>query len=169
MMATQAPASTREAFAHWWQVRSRSERRWLRAIATAVAILLLWLIVWQPLVRDTDRLVQRVPFDRAALAEARRASDEIAGLARSSPAPQAGDARAALDAALAAKNLKSATTQIERIDNDRIRVTFDRIDFDAFAAVLDTLQREARLRAVDVVATARVEPGLVRADVTLTR
>jgi general secretion pathway protein M len=168
-MATHAPASTREAFAHWWQVRSRSERRWLWVIAAVIALALLWVVVWQPLVRDTDRLVQRAPLDRAALAEARRVSDEIAGLARGSPAQQAGDPRAALDAVLAAKNLKGAAAQIERIDNDRIRVTFDRIDFDALAATLDTLQREARLRAVDVVATARVEAGLVRADVTLTR
>ena len=169
MMATHAPATAREAFAHWWHLRSRSERRGLAAISVVVALALLWVIAWQPLLRDADRLVQRAPLDRAALAEARRASDEIAGLARSSPAPQAGDARAALDAALSAKNLRSAATQIERIDNDRLRITFDRIDFDALAATLDTLQREARLRAVEVVATARVEPGLVRADVTLTR
>ena len=169
MMATHAPATTREAFAHWWHVRSRSERRWLTAIGVLIVLALLWIVVWQPLLRDTDRLAQRAPLDRAALAEGRRASDEIAGLARSAPAPQAIDPRAALDAILVAKNLKSAATQIERIDSDRLRVTFDRIGFDALAATLDTLQREARLRAVEVVATGRVEPGLVRADVTLTR
>ena len=168
-MASPAPATTREALAHWWHVRSRSERRSLAAIAAVLAIALAWIVVWQPLARDTERLTQRAPLDRAALAEARRASDEIAGLARNAPAPQAGDPRAALDAVLATKNLKSAASQIERIDNDRLRVTFDRIDFDVLAATLEALHREARLRAVDVVATARVEPGLVRADVTLTR
>jgi type II secretory pathway component PulM len=150
-------------------VRSRSERQWLEAIVAVVVLALLWLLVWRPLASDTDRLVQRQPLDKAALVEARRASDEIAGLARSAPAPQASDARAALDAVLAAKNLKNAATQIERIDNDRVRATFERIDFDTLAATLDAVQREGRLRAVEVVATARVEPGLVRADVTLTR
>jgi type II secretory pathway component PulM len=168
-MAASAPATARENLAHWWHVRSRGERTWLGVIVTAIVLSVLWLFVWQPLVRDTDRLVQRAPLDRAALAEARRASDEIAGLARSAPAPQVGDPRAALDAALAAKNLKGVATQIERIDNERLRVTFERIDFDALAVALDALQREARVRAVEVVATARVEPGLVRADVTLTR
>jgi general secretion pathway protein M len=169
LMATHAPATTREAFTRWWQMRSRSERRWLTAIGGVVVLALAWVVVWQPLLRDAERLIQRAPLDRAALAEARRAADEIAGLARSAPAPQASDPRAALDAVLTTTNLKSAATQIERIDNDRLRVTFDRIDFDALAGALDALQREARLRAVDVVATARVEPGLVRADVTLTR
>ena len=168
-MATRTPATAREALAGWWHVRSPSERRWLRVIVAVVALALLWLLAWQPLVRDIGRLVQRLPLDEAALAEARRASDDIAGLSRSAAAAQASELRAALDAVLAAKNLKGTTAQIERIDSDRIRATFERIDFDTLAATVDALQREGRLRAVEVVATARVEPGLVRADVTLTR
>ena len=105
---------------------------------------------------------------RATLA-ARRASDEIAGLTRAPAAPIAADPRAVLDGALAARNLRSAASTIERLDDDRVRVTLDSIGFDALAALLDALQRDARLRAVEVVATARVEPGLVRADLTLTR
>jgi general secretion pathway protein M len=169
MTTTHAPVTAREALAQWWQIRSPAERRTLVALATLIALVLLWLVIWQPIVRDTDRLIQRVASDRVALVEARRAADEIGGLARAAPATPAADPRAALDAVLAAKNLKSAATQIERIDNDRIRLTFDTIAFDVLAATLDSLQRDARLRAVDVVATARVEPGLVRADVTLTR
>jgi type II secretory pathway component PulM len=103
------------------------------------------------------------------MAEARRAGDEIATLARAPAAAPAADPRAALDAILTSRNLKAAATQIERIDNDRIRVTFDSIAFDALAGLLDALQRDARVRATDLVATARVEAGLVRADVTLTR
>jgi type II secretory pathway component PulM len=60
-------------------------------------------------------------------------------------------------------------TTIERIDNERIRLTFDTIAFDALTAFLESLQRDARLRPVELVATARVEPGQVRADLTLAR
>jgi type II secretory pathway component PulM len=141
----------------------------LAALAALIAASAIWMLLWRPLVADSDRLAQRLPGDRAALAEARRAADDIAGLARAAPAPAATEPRAAFDAVVAAKNLKSAALQVERLDADRLRVTFDAIDFDALAGVLDALQRDARLRAVDVVATARVEPGLVRADVTLTR
>ncbi len=169
MATTHVPGTWREAFAHWWQVRSRAERRVLAALATLLAVAIVWLALWQPIVRDTDRLVQRAAADRATLVEARRASDEIAGLARAAPAAASADPRAAFDAVVTARNLKGAAAQIERVGNDRLRVTFDSIGFDALAGVLDALQREARLRAVDVVATARVETGLVRADVTLTR
>jgi type II secretory pathway component PulM len=169
LMAARTPMNARETLAQWWQLRSRSERRALAAVGAVAALALIWLIVWQPLMRDSDRLARRVAVDRAALADARRASDEIAGLARTAAAPVAADPRAALDPVLSAQNLKTAATAIERIDDDRVRVTFDTIGFDALAAFLDALQRDARLRAVEVVATARVEAGRVRADVTLTR
>ena len=168
-MAASTTVNAREALAQWWQLRSRSERRVLLAVGAVVALALAWLIVWQPLERDSERLTRRLANDRAALADARRASDEIAGLARAAAAPIAADPRAALDSVLTAQNLRTAASAIERVDDDRVRVTLDRIGFDALTALLDALQRDARLRAVEVVATARVETGLVRADLTLTR
>ena len=167
-MAASTTVNAREALAQWWQLRSRPERQVLIAVGAVVALALAWLIVWQPLERDSERLTRRLANDRAALADARRASDEIAGLARAA-APIAADPRAALDSVLAAQNLRTVASAIERVDNDRVRVTLDRIGFDALTALLDALQRDARLRAVEVVATARVETGLVRADLTLTR
>jgi type II secretory pathway component PulM len=161
--------SAREVLLQWWQLRSANERRVLMTAAVALAVALVWLLAWQPLVRDSERMAQRLPADRAALAGAHRQSDAIAGLARAAPGPVASDPRAALDAVLAAQNLRTAATAIERVDNDRIRVTFDTIGFETLSALLDALQRDAHLRAVEVVATARVETGLVRADVTLTR
>jgi general secretion pathway protein M len=168
-MATTTHPSRREGFAQWWQLRSPGERTLLASAAAVVAIAVAWLIVWEPLARDADRLTRQLAADRATLVDARRAADEIAGLARASPSVAIADPRAALDAALTRQGLKSAATMIERIDNERIRLTFDTIAFDALTAFLDTLQREARLRAVELVATARVEPGQVRADVTLAR
>ena len=168
-MATQTSANARERLAQWWQSRSRHEKHALAAAGALVALALVWLIVWQPLVRDSDRLAHRLAADRATLADARRIADEIAGLARAPAAPVAADPRAALDPVLSAQNLRTAATQIERIDNDRVRITFDTISVDALTAFLDAVQRDARLRVVEVVATARVEAGRVRADVTLTR
>jgi len=168
-MATTQLSSRREAFAQWWQLRSRSERMLLAAAAGIAALALAWLVVWQPLARDTDRLDRQIETDRAMLADARRRADEIAGLARNAPSVAPAEPRAALDAALTQQNLKAVASTIERIDNERIRLTFDAIGFDALTAFLDSLQRDARLRAVELVATARVEPGQVRADVTLAR
>ena len=168
-MATTAHSSRRDGFAQWWQLRSPGERTLLATGAALLCLALAWLIVYQPIARDADRLTRQLAGDRATLADARRRADEIAGLARTAPSIAAADPRAALDPVLARQGLKSAATMIERIDNERIRVTFDAIAFDALTGFLDALQREAKLRAVELVATARVEPGQVRVDVTLAR
>jgi type II secretory pathway component PulM len=47
-----------------------------------------------------------------------------------------------------------------------LRVTLDAVSFDALVTLLDALQRDARLSAVDLTAAARVEPGQVRAEMT---
>ena len=115
--------------------------------------------------RDSERMTRDLGAQRAALVDARRRAEDIATLSRSTAAPAPRDARADLDATLAHHGVKA--TAIERIDNDRLRVTFDAVSFDALAPLLETLQRDGKLRAVDLVATARVEPGQVRVELTL--
>ncbi len=137
------------------------------ALAAAVVAALLWLSIWQPMQRDIERMTRALASDRSALAEARRKTDDIATLARSTPTPDARDARADFDAVFARAGVKP--TSIDRTDDDRLRVGIDNIGFDALVAVLDSLQREARLRAVDLTVTGRVEPGQVRAELTLAR
>ena len=147
----------------WWQLRSPSERTaWLVAGGIALA-LVAWALIWQPLTRDAERLERRLAEQRATLATARRQADEIASLSRSAIEPTPRDARADVEAALARQGFKA--TAIERGEDQRLRVTLDAVSFDALATLLDTLQRDARLTAVDVTAAARVEPGQVRAEI----
>jgi general secretion pathway protein M len=167
-MATTLPLSGQQRFAQWWGLRTGRERVALVLVGSAVALALLWWLAWQPLQRDSERLGRELVQQRAMLADARRQSDEIAGLARNAPAPPAGDARAAIDSALAKQGLKPSGA-IDRIEGERWRVTFDAIGFDALASLLETLQRDAGVRATEVSVTGRVEPGQVRAEVTLAR
>jgi general secretion pathway protein M len=163
------PFGRRERLAHWWGLRTPGERFGLALAAVALGLALLWVLVWNPLQRDSARLARRLVEERAALAEARLRADEIAGLARSAPAANAGDARAAIEAALARENLTPAAGAIEGVADNRWHLAFDAVAFEALTALLEHLQRDAGLRAAEVSVTARVEPGQVRADVTLTR
>lgn len=148
----------------WWQLRSPAERSfWLVAGGIALA-LVAWVLIWQPLARDTVRLERRLIEQRATLATARRQADEITALARSTVEPSPRDARSAVESALAQQGLKA--TAVERGDDQRLRVTLDAVSFDALASLLEALQRDARLNAVDLTAAARVEPGQVRAEMT---
>jgi type II secretory pathway component PulM len=148
----------------WWQLRSPAERSaWLVAGGIAV-VLAAWVLIWQPLTRDTERLERRLAEQRATLVAARRQTDEIATLARRTVETSPRDARADVESALARQGLKA--TAIDRTDDQRLRITLDSVSFDALSTLLDALQRDARLSAVDLTAAARVEPGQVRAEMT---
>ena len=159
--------SSAEGLAQWWQLRSQGERALLAGSAGLLALGLAWLFIWQPLLLDSDRLTRQLARERSVLVVAQRQADAIAGFARNAPLAAIGDPRAAVDAELAQQGLKSAATSIEAVDDGRLRLTFDSIAFDALSGFLDALQRSAQLRAVELVATARVEPGQVRAEITL--
>lgn len=162
-MATHT-ASMHERWTQWWQLRTQSERSgWIAGAACGLA-LLLWLLIVQPLARDSERLARHVAEQRAALALAQRQADEIAGLARGSAVPPR-DIRIDVDAELGRQGLKA---NVDRDDKERTRATFDAIGFDTLVALLDALQRSAHIRAAEFTATGRVEPGQVRAEMTLT-
>jgi type II secretory pathway component PulM len=164
-MATTLQASYRERFAQWWQLRSRGERMLLSFTGIVLCAAIAWFAAWQPMQRDTERLTRQLETQRTVLAEARRRAEDIATLSRNTTAPVPRDARADLDAVLARQGIKA--TGIERIDNDRLRIMFDAVGFDTLPPLLEALQRDAKLRAVDLTATARVEPGQVRVELTL--
>lgn len=168
-MTTAMPVGRRERLTQWWRLRTRPERIAIALAGAAVVLMLLWLIVLDPLQRDSDRLARRLVDQRGALVEAQRQANEIAGLARSAPVAVTGDARAAIEAALARSNLKPSARAVERVDDTHWHLGFDGVAFDALTALLEGLQRDTGLRAAEVSVTARVEPGQVRADVTLTR
>ena len=152
----------------WLASKTLRERRILATIAILATLALLWSACWQPLVRDTVAMRAAQAGDAAALATARRMTEEVVGLARTTVAPSLPDARAGLERVLVQQNLRSAVTQIEWQDS-RARIVFAAVGYDALMVALEALQREAQLRAVEVTVTARVEPGSVRAELTLAR
>ena len=154
--------------ANWLATKSRAERRIVAAILLLVGVTLLWAALWQPLTRDMAALRVAQAGNAATLADARRTAKEIAVLARTPPKEAPADARAVLERMLVQQNLRAAVTQLESRDG-RAHVVFAAVGYDALVGALETLQRDAGLRAVEVTLTARVEPGTVRADVTLAR
>jgi type II secretory pathway component PulM len=160
-LATRFPALYR-----WWAALARRDRRLLVAIATLGLALAAWWLVWQPLQRDAATMRSAAPGEAAALSEGRRAAEEIAGLARAAVAPPSGDPRGVLERILVQRGLRAAVTQLDWQDG-RARVVFTSVGFDPLVAALEVLQRDGRLRIVEAVITARVEPGSVRAELTL--
>jgi type II secretory pathway component PulM len=151
-----------------WSGLSLRDRRIVTVVAAIAAAALAWSAVWQPLQRDVGAMRAAAPREAAALRDGRRVADEVAGLARAAAPAPAVDARAALDRTLAEHRLRAAVTQLDWQEG-RARIVFAAVGFDALVAVLEALQCDGHLRVVEAAITARVEPGSVRAEITLAR
>ena len=152
----------------WRSARTPRERRVIAVLAVFVVAVAGWLGVWQPLQRDLAALRTAVPAERAALAQGRKVADEMAALARATPARRATDARAELERALGERGLRGALTQLDWQD-ERVRLVFADVGVEPLVSLLDALYRDAQLRIVEATLTARVDPGTVRAELTLAR
>jgi type II secretory pathway component PulM len=162
--APRAPAP----IARWLAGKTRGERRVVTAILVAVTGMLLWAAIWLPLVRDADTMRAARGANAAALAAARKMAEEGAGLARVSATPVTADTRAGFERVLVNQNLRAAVTQLDSKEG-RTRVVFAAVAYDALIAALEALQRDEKLRIAEATITARVEPGMVRAEITLAR
>jgi len=156
------------ALDRWWRIKSARERTIVVVLAAVVGIALLWLLLWQPMQRDIVATRAALTVEHERLAFARRIADEMASLARVPSVPPTTDPKSALDRALTQRALRGAAPQIDWQEG-RARVVFATVNFDGLIAALEPLQRESGLRVIEATITATVEPGNVRAELTLAR
>ncbi len=151
-----------------WEGLSARERRFALVAIVVVLLAAAWWLIWQPMQVDMERARRDVIAARSALATARAQSDELAGLQRATAEATPSDPRVAIERVVGERGVKAALTSLEAKDN-RLHVTFAGIGFDALVGVLDALARSEGLRATEATLTARVDPGTVRAEITLAR
>jgi len=148
-----------------WSTLAPRERAMLGFGAIVVVAASLYAFAWRPIVDDIPRA--RADAMRAAqrLASASAAASVAASRA---PAP----ARAPLDAsvrgALAKHDVAAGDAALE-VAGARAALTLPSVRFATLVGIVDTLARDDAVHVVDAAITARVEPGLVRAELTLSR
>lgn len=150
-----------------WDGASARERMLVVVAGVVVAGAALYAWLWRPMTDDIARLTRDLPTARATLAAARAQADGIVAAQRAAPAPGNDNSRAVVERVLAERRLRPSVSLLDVADG-RVRLTFDAVRFDALPATLAAMEREG-LRPVEAVVTARVEPGTVRAEFTLTR
>ena len=148
----------------WWRRHSRAEQRSMAALAVMAVLVLALTLAWLPLQQSLARERAAQAREQAALAAARAEASAIAAAQ--------GNAVATVPARDAAETLlerQGVRAQAQRVawEGPLLRLTFDRIAFDRLLATLSALHREAHLAVHEAVVSARVEPGLVRAELTL--
>jgi type II secretory pathway component PulM len=79
-----------------------------------------------------------------------------------------GDVDAAIERVLHAHAIVYRRLANEAQGDDASGVVIDAVPFDALVDALDTLAHDADVRPIEANITARVEPGVVRAELRLT-
>lgn len=124
----------------WWQARQPRERLVLGAGSAIGMLVLAWALVWDPLLASRDALRLEVARQSAQLAWMRPAVADA--LSRGNPPEAAPDGRSLLaraDAGARAAGLGNQLVAVEPQGNDRVSVRLVGVDFDRFAAWLESL------------------------------
>lgn len=153
--------------AAWWERSNPRERVLVVVGAIVVGGALLYTLLWQPLTRDVDRLREEIPREQQALNLARGQVVELAKISTGAAALPT-ELRGTIERVLDERGLRGQLSALELRDSE-IHIVFGAIDFNALIRFLGALEAQAGARAVDATLTARVDPGTVRADLTLAR
>lgn len=127
----------------FWQKLSERDRRMLGMGGVLVAAMLLWAWVWDPLSASRASLREQALANEASLAWMRPAVEQV--LSRGGITTPVSDGRSLLarvDASARAAGLGAHLTLVEPQGEQRVRLQFSAVDFDALANWLEAQSRD---------------------------
>lgn len=155
----------------WWDGLGTRERLILIAGVAIVVPLLLWALLWRPLVGGVERLESDVAAQREQLRWMQNAAAEIDQLRGSGAQAAAGlggrSLLAVVDQSARGAGLGSGLKRIEPESADAVRVRLEGVSFDAVVTWLDELSRQFGVYASLVSIEREPVPGQVSVRLTL--
>jgi general secretion pathway protein M len=155
----------------WWDGLGTRERLILAAGALIVVPLLLWALLWRPLVGGVERLEQDVESQREGLRWMQNAAAEINQLRGSGSQAAAGlggrSLLAVVDQSARSAGLGNGLKRVEPESADAVRVRLEGVSFDAMVTWLDELARQFGVFASLVSVERETTPGQVSVRLTL--
>lgn len=154
----------------WWQGLARREQRILLAGAAALALMLGYLLVWEPLHQGVLRLERSTAEQQAVLQWMQRSAQQaraLSGVARVDSAMRGSEsAQALIERTARSSGLAEGYKQTRQAAENELLVSFEAVGFDELVVWLDQLQQVYGLELV-VAELDRVQPGRVNARLTL--
>lgn len=154
----------------WWDALATRERLILIAGSALLVLILLWALVWQPLVGSVRERETEVAAQRENLRWMQTAAAELQQLRGSGAQAAAGlGGRSLLGVADQSARSAGLGGGLKRIEpeGDAVRVRLEGVPFDTVVAWLDGLAREAGVIAGSVTIERAGAPGLVNVRLTL--
>jgi type II secretory pathway component PulM len=153
----------------WWERRSPREQRVLLLLSVVVLLALVWQLVLVPITDASARARELLRDEVAQHQRMQVRAAEIAELARLPARRPTTGLRERAQASLGGLDTGGDGPVIEASGADEVRIRLATVRFDALVVALQALLAETGARAAEFSVVALETPGLVRAELLLTR
>lgn len=159
----------KERFQQFWMQASPRERWLVGGGFGLLLIVLLVFYVWQPIVRDRQKLRANLPQLRINAEQMRLNAAEVVRLKTlpSSASLPNGGIRGAVEKSAVAFKLRDSMGQISMEGDGRISISMATVTFDNWVRWLGHLQEQYRIRLESCRVEALPQPGMVRIKAVL--
>ena len=131
----------------------------------AMLAIFLYLLIWEPITNDRERLLRDLPKLRAQGLEFRKNADEANALKSRLKSRGTSQAMpAVVEASARQANLGAPLKSVQTLGNDRVQVSGSELQFDAFVRWLGTLATSDGIGVDTVQATVDSKPGRIQLD-----
>lgn len=155
----------------WWDALGARERLILIVGAALLALLLLWAVLWQPLVSGVRQMEDEVTAQRENLRWMQTSAAELQQLRGSATPAAAGlggrSLLAVADQSARSAGLGNGLKRIEPESADAVRVRLEGVAFDTVIMWLDGLARESGVLASSVTVERAATANQVNVRLTL--
>lgn len=154
----------------WWQGLSSRERTLLSSLSGALALLILYFIIWTPIANSVNSLKKNVTNNRALVTWMQKATQALKANTTDRTRKTVNPAQrlAVIQQALTTTNFNKKVAQLAQTEKNNVRIVITSASFDTLTTWLTTLWLNDGI-AVNALTIKRLNnQGLVSANIVLT-
>lgn len=156
----------------WWMNLSLRERQTLSIGGFAVALFLIYALIWSPLSNKVDAMREQIVKEQKLLVWMKEADQRMQVLEKSSQNTKPNNPSGLSLLTIMQKQINnsefvSSLTQLRQVENDSVQLSFTNVSFDKLIAWLTKLWKQENIVIAQMTVNAGSAAGVVSVDLVL--